>query len=242
MMQLARYGKTRGLSIQAATYFHDGDSLQREQKSRRPNHRRTSVSGKRRFIYHDAVVIQQTTQHPKPPPVHPAKYPSAPMSEPHPTPSPADTASVFALHNRLFFRLFQAANALARQTVKEVGLTTVQWAVLGALSRPQVQGGMTFSELADYLVVSRQSLDGVLKRLEREHHVERVADTRDRRARRVLLTPEGSAFWASVQPRIYEFYRQAVDGLRFDDKVALVHFLNRLNEGITDVHVDPATK
>jgi len=144
-------------------------------------------------------------------------------------------ASVSALHNRLFFRLFQVGNTLARQTFKEIGLTTVQWSVLGALSRPRVQGGMTFTELADYLVVSRQSLDGVLKRLERDGHVQRVTDTQDRRAKRVILTPDGRAFWDGVQPRIYAFYRQAVGGMRFDDKVSLVHFLNRLNEGLAEV-------
>lgn len=150
-------------------------------------------------------------------------------------PNPAYDQSVSAVHNRLFFRLFQVGNALARQTTKELGITTVQWSVLGALSRPQAQSGMAFSELADYLVVSRQNLDGVLKRLERDNHVRRIADTVDRRAKNVLLTPEGRAFWDSLQPRIYEFYRQAVDGFRFDDKVALVHFLNQLNEGMVKV-------
>ena len=154
----------------------------------------------------------------------------------------AHAQSVAALHNRLFFRLFQAGNALARQTVNVVGLTTVQWAVLGALSRPPVsRDGMTFSELVEYLGVSRQSLDGVLRRLEREDHVARVTDSVDRRAKRVILTPTGRAFWDGVQPRIYAFYAQATDGLRFDDKVALVHFLNRLNEGIAQVHPDAAT-
>src|SRR5688572_7663149 len=94
--------------------------------------------------------------------------------------------SVETVHNRLFFRLFQAGNTLDRQTVKELGITTVQWSVLGALSRPQVAEGMSFAALADYLVVSRQSLDGVLKRLERESHVKRVADPSDRRARNVV--------------------------------------------------------
>ena len=32
--------------------------------------------------------------------------------------------------NRLFFRLFQASNILQKQTVSQVGLSTVQWAVL----------------------------------------------------------------------------------------------------------------
>lgn len=144
-------------------------------------------------------------------------------------------ASVSAIHNRLFFRLFQVGNTLARQVVKEVGVSTVQWSVLGALSRPQASDGMVFSDLADYLVVSRQNLDGVLKRLERDGHARRVADTQDRRAKRVQLTPAGRAFWDSLQPRIYEFYRQAAGGMRFDDKVSLVHYLNRLNEGMAQV-------
>ena len=154
-------------------------------------------------------------------------------------PQDAYDVSVSAIHNRLFFRLFQVGNTLARQVVKEVGVTTVQWSVLGALSRPQVEGGMVFSDLADYLVVSRQNLDGVLKRLEREGHVVRVADAQDRRARRVRLTPAGRAFWDSLQPRIYEFYRQAAAPLRFDDKVSLVHYLNRLNEGMAGVELPP---
>lgn len=142
-----------------------------------------------------------------------------------------------AIHNRLFFRLFQVGNTLDRQSIKELGITTVQWSVLGALSRPQVESGMTFSDLAEYLVVSRQNLDSVLKRLERESHVRRVADDTDRRAKRVLLTPAGRKFWDALQPKIYEFYRQAVGGLRFDEKVAIIHYLNQLNAGMSSVNL-----
>lgn len=151
------------------------------------------------------------------------------------TTEPSYEQSVSAIHNRLFFRLFQVGNTLDRQTIKELGITTVQWSVLGALSRPQVAIGMSLSDLAEYLVVSRQNLDGVLKRLERDDHVYRIADTVDRRAKNVVLTSKGREFWNGVQPKIYEFYRQALEGFRFDDKVSLVHFLNRLNEGMMSV-------
>lgn len=143
--------------------------------------------------------------------------------------------SVSSIHNRLFFRLFQVGNTLERQATKELGITSVQWSVLGALSRPKVSEGMPFSELAEYLVVSRQNLDGVLKRLERDDHVKRIPDPSDRRAKLVLLTPKGREFWNSLQPGIYEFYRLSLAGLRFDDKVSFVHFLNRLNEGMKSV-------
>lgn len=143
--------------------------------------------------------------------------------------------SVSAIHNRLFFRVFQVGNTLERQATKEIGITSVQWSVLGALSRPKVSEGMPFSELAEYLGVSRQNLDGVLKRLERDDHVSRISDPGDRRAKLVLLNPKGREFWNSVQPKIYEFYRQALVDFRFDDKVSFVHFLNHLNEGMKKV-------
>lgn len=151
----------------------------------------------------------------------------------HSDPDPLQAAA--AIHNRLFFRIFQVSNSLERQASKELGVTSVQWSVLGALSRPKVVDGMPFSELAEYLGVSRQNLDGVLKRLERDEYVHRFADPSDRRAKLVQLTPGGRAFWSQLQPRIYEFYRQSLDSLRFDDKVSLVHFLNRVNEGIKSV-------
>lgn len=140
-----------------------------------------------------------------------------------------------AINNRIFFRLFQLGNTLQRQAVKELGISTVQWAVLGALSRAQAEEGMSFAELSDYLVVSRQNLDGVLKRLERDCHVVRLPDASDRRARLIKLTPRGRRLWASLQPKIYEFYRQAMVQFRFDDSVAFVHFLNRLQSDLPEV-------
>jgi DNA-binding MarR family transcriptional regulator len=143
--------------------------------------------------------------------------------------------------NRLFFRLFQVGNTLHRQTSK-LGITGVQWAVLGALSRPQASEGMSFTDLAEYLVVSRQSLDGVLKRLERAKHVERVANTQDRRARQVVLTAEGRQFWIDLKPGIMEFYRQALIDFRFDDKVSLVHYLNKLQGGLSSIEIPPQSE
>ncbi len=141
--------------------------------------------------------------------------------------------------NRLFFRLFQVGNMLQRQALKEMGISAVQWAVLGALSRPGYENGVSFNELHEYLVVSRQSLDGVLKRLERDNHVVRVAHPDDGRARLVQLTDQGREFWNRLQLRIYEFYRQALVNFRFDDTVSLLHFLNRLQADLANVEIGP---
>lgn len=153
---------------------------------------------------------------------------------------PYSEQSVSSVHNRLFFRLFQVGNTLARSSIKEMHITPVEWSVLGALSRPQVKAGMSFSDLTDYLFVSRQNLDGVLKRLERDAHVTRIVDTVDRRAKKVLLTRKGRTYWDALQPTIYAFYQQALEGFSFEDKVALVNFLNRLNDGMKGVRLGEA--
>ena len=137
----------------------------------------------------------------------------------------SDTRSV---PNTLFFRLFQTGNVLQRQVQKEMGISTVQWAVLGALSRERYEEGISFFELTEYLFVSRQSLDGVLKRMERDNHVLRVPHPDDGRARLVQLTDTGRAFWNSLQERIQTFYQQALKGFSFDDSVSLLHYLNKL--------------
>ena len=148
---------------------------------------------------------------------------------------PDHDPTMIAVHNRLFFRLFQVGNTLQKQSAKQLGLTTVHWAVLGALARPRYSAGMTVNELAEYLVVSRQNLDNVLTRLEREKHVVRVADKVDKRSKRVKMTDHGWKFWNDLQPRIFEFYQRAVFDFRFDDKVACVHFLNKLQKNMRAV-------
>lgn len=147
--------------------------------------------------------------------------------------------AVSPIHNRLFFRLFQASNTLDRQCQKEIGISSIHWSVLGALSRPSViDSGMTFSDLTSYLGVSRQSLDGVLKRLERDGEVSRVSDTQDRRVKNVTLTEKGLTAWQNLQAKISEFYHQTFEGFSFDDMVTLVHLINKLNDSMAQVHLN----
>ena len=146
-------------------------------------------------------------------------------------------ATLHSIQNRLFFRLFQVGNSLDRQCLKELGISPVHWSVLGALSRPRTRLGVSFSELTEYLGVSRQNLDTVLKRLEREGQVQRIIDSKDRRARNVALTAEGQKTWESLQPKIYEFYKQALNGFNLDDIIASAHLLNKLNDGLINIKI-----
>lgn len=133
------------------------------------------------------------------------------------------------LANRLFFRLYQCANMLHKtgtRAVEAEGLTTQQWAVLGALSRPAAQEGMSIGELARYLMVSRQNLSGLIGRMERAGHVALRRDERDQRSRLVSMTAAGRHVWqAQAQPKIRAYYAQALAGFSVNDMSHALHYL-----------------
>ena len=136
------------------------------------------------------------------------------------------------LANRLFFKLYQCANLLHKTGTKAVeseGLTTQQWAILGALSRPEVSAGMSMGDLARYLMVSRQNLSGVLGRMERDGRIAVVQDQRDRRSRLIQITDAGWVVWRDqAKPKINAYYEAALEGFSFNDLTHTSHYLLKL--------------
>lgn len=136
------------------------------------------------------------------------------------------------LANRLFFRLYQCANLLHKtgsRAVESEGLTTQQWAVLGALSRTEAQSGMGVNELARYLMVSRQNLAGVIGRMERDGHICVTPDERDRRSRLIRMTDSGRHVWlVQARPKIQAYYEQALDEFSLGDITHTLHYLLKL--------------
>lgn len=146
------------------------------------------------------------------------------------------------LANRLFFRLYQCANMLHKtgtRAVEAEGLTTQQWAVLGALSRSGVQAGMSVGDLARYLKVSRQNLSGLLGRMERDGHITLQADARDRRAKLVTMTAHGRKVWhEDAQPKIRAYYEAALADFSVGDLTHTLHYLLKLIDNME--HIDQA--
>ena len=142
------------------------------------------------------------------------------------------TVARMELANRLFFRLYQCANMLHKtgtRAVEAEGLTTQQWAVLGALSRPEAEDGISVGDLARYLMVSRQNLSGLISRMERDGHIRSAPDGRDRRSRLVTMTESGRDIWmVQAQPKIYDYYEQALAGFSISDITHSLHYLLKL--------------
>jgi len=136
------------------------------------------------------------------------------------------------LANRIFFKLYQCANMLHKtgsRAVQDEGLTTQQWAVLGALSRSEAAQGMGMGELARYLMVSRQNLSGLITRMERDGHVQIATDGRDRRSRLVVMTDSGRHVWHELaQPKIKAYYEQALQDFSMGDMAHTLHYFLKL--------------
>jgi DNA-binding MarR family transcriptional regulator len=154
-------------------------------------------------------------------------------------PSTKSEAARMELANRLFFRLYQCANMLHKtgtRAVEAEGLTTQQWAVLGALSRASAAEGTSVGDLARYLKVSRQNLSGLLGRMERDGHVRTAPDGRDRRSRLVTMTDSGRQVWLiEAQPKIYRYYDEALAGFSINDLTHTLHYLLQLLENMQRV-------
>ena len=130
-------------------------------------------------------------------------------------------AAKIELANRLFFRLYQCANMLHKtgsRAVAAEGLTTQQWAVLGALSREKTQGGMSIGDLARYLMVSRQNLSGVIGHMEPE---------------------SGRHVWQVLAlPKIHAYYEQIVGDFSVNDVTHMLHYLLKMLENMQRLDQD----
>ena len=94
----------------------------------------------------------------------------------------------------------RAARALARRfdtAFRPLGLTSGQFSLLMALNLPEPPA---MGAVASVLAMSRTTLTAALKPLERRKLVRSVTDERDRRNRRLGLTPNGRAALAAALP------------------------------------------
>lgn len=136
------------------------------------------------------------------------------------------------LSNRLFFRLYQCANMLHKTGTRALdahGITTQQWAVLGALTRPPFAKGVPVGDLAAFLLVSRQNLAGLLSRLEAMSLIERTVAAHDNRSRLIRLTSTGRVLWEeNMRPIIAEYYDEALLGFSTEDKIHMIHYLDKM--------------
>ncbi|MBN7807129.1 MarR family transcriptional regulator [Agrobacterium rosae] len=94
----------------------------------------------------------------------------------------------------------RAARALARRfdmALKPVGLTNGQFSLLMSLNRPEPP---PMGPVANLLAMDRTTLTAALKPLQKRGLLSIEPDPKDKRGKRLKLTPEGMAVLASAVP------------------------------------------
>ena len=100
----------------------------------------------------------------------------------------------------LCLHLQRAARALARRfddALRPLGLTSGQYSLMMSLNRPEPP---SISSVASLLAVDRTTLTAALKPLQRRALVTVAIDAKDRRSRRLKLTPAGRTLLARAFP------------------------------------------
>jgi DNA-binding MarR family transcriptional regulator len=142
------------------------------------------------------------------------------------------------LNNTLLFRISQTTNLMHKtgtNWVDEMGLTTQQWVVLGALSGARGQEGIPVGEFSEVLLLTRQNLNSVLGRLEKQELTVRVAADPDARVKKVRLTSKGHRVWAALDQQIKSYCGIALNGFSVKDKVTFLRLTDKLRENLVSL-------
>ncbi len=114
----------------------------------------------------------------------------------------------------------RAARALGRRfddALRPFGLTNGQFSLLMALNRPEPP---RIKDLAPFLAMDRTTLTAALKPLERRGLLKVLPDDKDRRSRRLRITPEGTDLLAEAVP-VWRRVHDEVDELLSGDPAGL---------------------
>jgi DNA-binding MarR family transcriptional regulator len=107
----------------------------------------------------------------------------------------------------------RAARALARkfdEALRPLDLTNGQFSLLMSLNRPEPPG---MGPVAHLLAMDRTTLTAALKPLEKRGLLETVTDNKDRRLRRMKLTPAGYALLLRAVPIWTKTHAEVDDAL-----------------------------
>lgn len=144
-----------------------------------------------------------------------------------------DTATLESF--RAFKRAMMLHRRLLMSSFSEEPLHPAQAGCLQTLAH---RDGMSQSDLADQLHVSRPTVTMMLKRMESSGLVERRADAVDSRITRVYLTAEGKRLASSMHEGFSEMLNTSLGWLPEADKRELARILGSLNDHVEQVLKD----
>lgn len=107
-------------------------------------------------------------------------------------------------------RAEQATQAAKEAAVREVGITAAQHAALAVLSD---NPGINAAELAQRCGVTRQTMDGLLSRMESRGFLHRTANPSHASLTQIKLTAQGRAVFEESDALVEKLEQRLTDGL-----------------------------
>lgn len=129
----------------------------------------------------------------------------------------------------LMNRIMGRYNASLRDELAARGLTTVQMRALAVLS---VNDGLMINELTVFAVSEQSTMSRTLDQMEKAGWIERRADDRDSRARRIFLLPQGRALFDELWPAMAGGEARMFEGIPDEDRDQMIATLARVLKNI----------
>ncbi len=109
--------------------------------------------------------------------------------------------------------------------VRKLGLTRAQWLAVTRLHR---RPGLSQSEVAELLEIEKATACRLLDRLEAKKWIERRPDKKDRRVKRIFLTPRANRVYASIWPVAESTVDEALSEFSIPERKQLLEMMLRM--------------
>ncbi len=133
----------------------------------------------------------------------------------------------------LIRRLHQRSTQIFTLRTQAAGfdLTSVQFAALDAIQAHPASDQASIAELIAY---DRATIGGVIDRLEQKGWVHRVVSAKDRRARELSLTEEGTRIHGALLPIIWQVQDEILQPLSGADRASLLDLIRQTTKRASD--------
>ena len=126
-------------------------------------------------------------------------------------------------------RAFTIVSRKSEESIRTFKLTSAQFAVIEALGH---LGDMTVGKLCEKMLVTGGNMTLVLDNLEKQELVERVRNTKDRRALNITLTAKGRVLFDEIFVKHAEHIEKTMSVLTEEELKQLGTLLKKLGLGI----------
>jgi DNA-binding MarR family transcriptional regulator len=113
--------------------------------------------------------------------------------------------------------------------VRDLGMTQAQWRALAHLAREE---GMNQAALAERLEVKPISIARLIDRMEAANWVRRKADSSDRRATLIYLTPKAKPILDELETRAEQARNALMQGITASDRKRLIATLEQMKANL----------